>query len=94
MPKRPSWPKKPLPDRDVSGVCGYAIKRYGIKMVRDLVKTRKLMGKNYEIIGVGGVMQPKDMLDCLKAGADHVQCATAVIWNPYLAYETHEYLRR
>ena len=82
-----------LPGRDVSGVCGYAIKQYGIKMVKDLVKARKLLRENYEIIGVGGVMQPKDVLDYLNAGADHVHSATAVIWNPYLAYEVHHYLK-
>lgn len=85
--------KQALPGRDVSGVCGYAIKQYGIKMVKDLVKVRKLLGENYEIIGVGGVMTPKDVIDYLAAGANHVHSATAVIWNPYLAYEFSEFLK-
>lgn len=84
--------KQALPGRDVSGVCGYAIKPFGIKMVKDLVKARKLLRENYEIIGVGGVMQPKDVLDYLAAGANHVHSATAVIWNPYLATDLHHYL--
>ena len=40
---------------------------------------------NFEIIGVGGVMTAKDVSDFLKAGADHVHSATAVMFNPYLS---------
>ena len=79
--------KQILPGRDVSGVCGFAIKDYGIKTVKNLAKARKYLNHKFEIIGVGGVMTPKDVVDYLKAGADHVHSATAIMWNPYLAYE-------
>lgn len=86
--------KQALPGREVSGVCGFAIKRYGIKMVKDLVKAQKQLGLKFEIIGVGGAMTAKDITDYLKAGANHVQSATAVMWNPYLAHELNEYLKQ
>ncbi len=79
--------KQALPGRDVSGVCGHAVKEFGIKTVKNLVKARKELKAKYEIIGVGGIMSPEDAIDYLKAGADHVHSATAIMWNPYLAYE-------
>lgn len=79
--------KQALPGRDVSGVCGAAIKPFGIETVRNLVKARRKLGLDFEIIGTGGVMQTRDVLDYLKAGANHVHTATAAMWNPYLAYE-------
>lgn len=86
--------RQALPGRNVSGVCGFAIKEFGIKMVRDLVKIRKSQNLSYEIIGVGGAMTPEDVVYYLKAGANHVHSATAVIWNPYLAYELDLYFEK
>jgi dihydroorotate dehydrogenase len=82
--------KQALQGRDVSGVCGFAIKEYGISTVRNLKKAKKELKSNFEIIGVGGVMSPSDVLDYLNAGADHVHSATAVMWNPYLAHEFNQ----
>lgn len=82
-----------LPGRDTSGVCGYAIKIYGIKMVKNLVLARKKLRQKFDIIGVGGAMTPQDILDYLAAGAGHVHSATAVIWNPYLAHELNLHLK-
>lgn len=79
--------KQALPGRDVSGVCGAAIRPFGIATVKNLVKARKKLGLDFEIIGTGGVMQAKDVLAYLDAGANHVHTATAAMFNPYLAYE-------
>ena len=76
-----------LPGRDVSGVCGATIKPFGLETVRRLVRARKKLGLDFEIIGTGGVMQAKDVLAYLRAGATHVHTATAAMFNPYLAYE-------
>lgn len=81
-----------LPRREVSGVCGYAIKSYGIDMVKKLKRAQEILKYKFEIIGVGGVMQPKDVVDYLNAGANHVHSATAVMWNPYLAHELSIFL--
>lgn len=86
--------KQALPGRDVSGVCGAAIKEFGIKTVKNLIRARKELKLKFEIIGVGGVMAPKDAIDYLKAGADHVHSATAVMWNPYLAHELNQFLQK
>lgn len=79
--------RQALPERDESGVCGFAIKDFGIKTVKNLARARKELKMKFEIIGVGGVLKPEDVNDYLKAGADHVHSATAIMWNPYLAYD-------
>ncbi|MDO8621287.1 MAG: hypothetical protein Q7R31_03325 [Candidatus Levybacteria bacterium] len=82
----------PGKNRLKSGVCGSAIKWAGIEMVEKLQKIKKGNKYNYEIVGIGGVMTPKDFFDYRKAGADLVQSATGAMWNPYLAYEIFEKL--
>lgn len=70
-----------------SGVCGACIKWAGLEMVDKLNKIRKKQGFKYEIVGVGGVMTPRDYFAYRKKGADLVQSATGAMWNPNLAYE-------
>lgn len=70
-----------------SGVGGASIKWAGLEMTEKLNAVRKKKGYSYEIIGVGGVMTPDDYFEYRKAGADVVQSATAIMWDPYLAYE-------
>lgn len=79
--------KQALPGRVVSGVCGAAIREYGLETVRNFAKAREELSLSFEIIGTGGVMKAADVYDYLGAGANHVHCATAAMWNPYLAYE-------
>jgi len=73
--------------RLASGVCGAAIKWAGIDMVKRLQKIRQVHQYAYEIIGVGGVIEPADYFDYKKAGADCVMSATGAMWNPGLAQE-------
>lgn len=82
--------RQALPGRDTSGICGAAIKEFGLKMVRDFVRARKKLGMDFEIIGTGGVMKASDVKDYLGAGANHVHSATGAMWNPYLAHEFHQ----
>lgn len=42
---------------------------------------RSKLGKNYPIIGVGGIMSPGDALEKLKAGADLVQIYTGFVYE-------------
>lgn len=70
-----------------SGICGAGIKWAGIDMVKRLHKLRQDEGLKYEIIGVGGVMQPSDFQDYRSTGADLVQSVTAAMWNQNLAAE-------
>jgi dihydroorotate dehydrogenase len=75
----------PGPNRLNSGICGASIKWAGLDMVKRLDTLRKKNGWKYEIIGVGGVMDPKDFQQYRQAGADVVQSATAAMWNTDLA---------
>jgi len=42
---------------------------------------RQKLGKNFPIIGVGGIMTPQDALDKLNAGADLVQVYTGFVYE-------------
>jgi dihydroorotate dehydrogenase len=75
----------PGPNRLSSGICGSAIRWAGLEMVRRLSELRQRRGFEYEIIGVGGVITPKDYDQYIKAGADIVQSATGAMWNADLA---------
>lgn len=68
-----------------SGICGASIKWAGLDMVERLNKPRIKNNWEYQIIGVGGVMDVNDFHDYRKAGADVVQSATAAMWNVDLA---------
>ncbi len=75
----------PGPGRLKSGVCGAGIKWAGLDMVQRLDALRKANDYEYEIIGVGGVMNPEDFAQYRSAGADVVQSVTGAMWNQHLA---------
>lgn len=77
-----------------SGVCGSGIKWAGLDMVKKLKKVRDDMDAKFKIIGVGGVMKSEDYFAYRKAGADCVMSATGAMWNPYLAKEIKENLKK
>lgn len=70
-----------------SGVCGAPIKWAGLSMVKRVAKMREDLGRDFVIIGTGGVTTPADYHEYLEAGADAVMCATGAMWNPGLAQE-------
>lgn len=77
----------PGPNREKSGVCGSSIKWAGIETVKRLRNIKKKNNFKFAIEGVGGVIDPSDYFDYLKAGADSVMSATGAMWNPLLAQE-------
>lgn len=77
----------PGPNRLISGVGGHTIKWAGLKMVSKLNLIRNRKNYKFEIIGIGGVMNPSDYFQYRRAGADAVQSVTAAMWNPYLALD-------
>ncbi|MBI2674300.1 MAG: hypothetical protein HYX22_00980 [Candidatus Yanofskybacteria bacterium] len=77
----------PGPSRLRSGVCGSAIKWAGLDMARRLKSLRDELDAKYVIIGVGGVMTPKDYKEYRDAGADIIMSATGAMWNPLLAID-------
>lgn len=76
--------------RKRSGICGSAIKWAGLDFVRRFHAIREKRGLRTAIMGVGGVMAPKDFKEYREAGADIVMSATGAMWNPYLAKEIKE----
>jgi dihydroorotate dehydrogenase (NAD+) catalytic subunit len=70
-----------------SGVCGHAIKWAGLEMVERLKTLHNVKGLKFQIIGVGGVITPKDFIDYINMGAHVVLSATGAMWNPFLAQE-------
>jgi dihydroorotate dehydrogenase (NAD+) catalytic subunit len=77
----------PGKNRLQSGCCGAGIRWAGLDMVSRLNQIRKLHNLNYEIIGVGGVMNAKDYQALIDKGANCVQSVTGAMWNQHLAQE-------
>jgi dihydroorotate dehydrogenase len=78
-------PALPGPAREVSGVCGVAIRRYGLSVVTRLAALRRASAARWGIIGVGGVLTLSDYIAYRQAGADVVQGAAGPMWAPDLA---------
>ncbi len=76
-----------LPGRSVSGVCGSVMKEIALEEIQWAAEIRKEQGLKYEILGGGGIIEPKDVKQFLSAGADAVQVATIALANPLFAYE-------
>jgi dihydroorotate dehydrogenase len=60
------------------GLSGMPLTKRSTEVISFL---RSKLGKNYPIIGVGGIMSPEDALGKLKAGADLVQIYTGFIYE-------------
>jgi dihydroorotate dehydrogenase len=60
------------------GLSGAPLTKRSNDVIRYL---RSKLGKDYPIIGVGGIMSPQDALDKLNAGADLVQVYTGFIYE-------------
>ena len=76
-------------NRKTSGVCGGPIKQAGllfVKQAREIIDDETLP---LTLIGVGGITCPQDFKEYLNAGADFVQSATGMMWDPYLAMRFH-----
>lgn len=70
-----------------SGLCGAGIKWAGLDFVKKLKRIKDENNYKFSITGVGGVTQPEDYFEYIKAGANSVMSATGAMWNPYLAQE-------
>ena len=74
----------PAAPRTRAGVSGVAIREYGLQFVRWLAEIRNQHKLNFDIIGMGGVMNADDVNTYQQAGANAVQTATAAFFNPAL----------
>jgi dihydroorotate dehydrogenase len=75
-------------ERQLAGLSGIAIRRLAVDFVRSLRYLRNRDTLDYEIIGIGGVMDAVDVYALLAVGADAVQTATAASVNPKLPAES------
>jgi len=57
----------------LAGLAGPALKAITLGQ---LIQLRQLLPERIQLIGVGGIAQPQDILDCQRAGATAVQIAT------------------
>tara|TARA_B100001287_G_scaffold104781_1_gene88054 strand:+ start:2055 stop:3089 length:1035 start_codon:yes stop_codon:yes gene_type:complete len=74
------------------GLSGEPLKNKSTKVIRYISK--KTNG-NLPIIGVGGIMNPKDALDKIKAGADLIQLYTGFIYEgPSIVKKINQYLSK
>jgi dihydroorotate dehydrogenase len=63
---------------EAGGLSGAPVLQASNEVIRQL---RKALGKNYPIIGVGGVITADDAVSKLQAGADLVQIYTGLIYS-------------
>lgn len=66
-----------------AGICGAAIREMARDAVSKLSGLRR-GGKEFEIIGLGGILGGPDALALMKEGADAVECATGALLDPCL----------
>jgi dihydroorotate dehydrogenase len=79
----------PTMPRTRAGVSGVAIREYGLQFVRWLAEIRYQYNLNFDIIGMGGVMNAEDVSAYQRAGANAVQTATAAFFNPALPQQVN-----
>jgi dihydroorotate dehydrogenase len=63
---------------ETGGLSGAPVLEASNEVIRQL---RKALGKNYPIIGVGGVITAQDAVSKIKAGADLIQIYTGLIYS-------------
>jgi dihydroorotate dehydrogenase len=63
------------------GAGGLSGKPLSVRSTEVISFLRAKLGKDYPIIGVGGIMSPEDAIEKLKAGADLVQVYTGFIYK-------------
>jgi dihydroorotate dehydrogenase len=70
-----------------AGICGAAI-REGAKRAVSSLAALKRGGREFKVIGLGGILGPQDALALLGAGADAVESATGALLDPCLGLKT------
>lgn len=78
----------PGPGRERAGISGWAIKARAHEVAKNLVDLKKEIstspGKHFAILGLGGVLTPRDFYDRLAVGVDAVESCTGAFLDPYL----------
>jgi dihydroorotate dehydrogenase len=67
-----------LAEIGAGGLSGQPLTHRSTEVIRYL---REKLGKNFPIIGVGGIMTPEDAVEKLRAGADLLQIYTGFVYE-------------
>lgn len=82
--------KNKLTEIGNGGLSGKPLAERATEVIRYL---RSKLGKNYPIIGVGGIMSPEDAIEKINAGADLIQVYTGFIYEgPGIVREINQQL--
>jgi dihydroorotate dehydrogenase len=83
--------EKIISNIDEGGLSGMPLKDKSTEMIRMF---RKKLGAGFPIIGVGGILSPKDAKEKIEAGADLIQLYTGLIYEgPGLVRRINKYLK-
>ncbi len=74
--------RKPVFENVTGGLSGPCIKPIALRMVRDVYKNVKI-----PVVGLGGIMNYKDAIEFIMAGATAIQVGTANFVNPNVMIE-------
>ncbi|MDB4786851.1 MAG: hypothetical protein P8M30_19590 [Planctomycetaceae bacterium] len=77
-------------DGQARGICGDATRTASIQQTELFSRLIAHRGLTIAIVGVGGVSQTAHVHDYLKAGADHVQIASAAMVDPEVAIKIRQ----
>jgi dihydroorotate dehydrogenase len=81
-----------FPGRDEAGISGSAIRDFGLRFVESLNRIRQEHALQFDIIGMGGVMNADDVFAFQRAGAAAIQTATLAFLNANLPQEIYRQL--
>ena len=79
--------RKPILANNMGGMSGPCVRPVAVRMVHQVSKAVSL-----PIIGMGGVMSGRDVIEFMIAGASLVALGTGLFVNPKLIYEVKNYM--
>ncbi len=80
--------RKPILANNMGGMSGPCVRPVAIRMVHQVSKAVSL-----PLIGMGGVMSGRDVIEFMIAGASLVALGTGLFVNPKLIYEVKSYMQ-
>ncbi len=79
--------RKPILANNMGGLSGPAVRPVAVRMVHQVSNA-----VNLPIIGMGGVMNGRDVIEFMIAGASLVALGTGLFVNPKMIYEVKDYI--